>query len=398
MAEQKTDETKSNSARRAARPFTGPAGVAASTRPPILRPATTSTRPARGPFAPLGSRPALGRTAAGHPAAPSGVPSPSPVGIEAELPPATPELCGSVIVGVVPVSPEPPSPSAAAAESPRAGAADEARPPIREEIEAAAPSDDALSMADPTTIDPGMDALRAKEAFAESSDIWEPVPDLDAPSEHGMAADCSEPPLDEPTPGGGIDSQWVLPDGIAPLSGRADGPDALPLEPARASVVDADGDSSPAIPPAEDVFAASPDAGMVIVPEVAPTLPVMEEARSAPTNMEPVSDALMAEVASLSASVAVAPERSAWPDQLLAEYAPDVASPSALNPGAVSGVNARAQPAASGSEFRIAAALDRLAERVRCGEIPVSFVAPEANDAAVLASLLAALLGGSSRR
>jgi hypothetical protein len=48
--------------------------------------------------------------------------------------------------------------------------------------------------------------------------------------------------------------------------------------------------------------------------------------------------------------------------------------------------------------LRVSATLDRLAERVRAGEIDVSFVAPEATDAAVLASVLAALLGGSSSR
>jgi hypothetical protein len=47
---------------------------------------------------------------------------------------------------------------------------------------------------------------------------------------------------------------------------------------------------------------------------------------------------------------------------------------------------------------RVSAALERLAERVRSGEIDVSSVAAEAPDAAVLASVLAALLGGSSRR
>jgi hypothetical protein len=48
--------------------------------------------------------------------------------------------------------------------------------------------------------------------------------------------------------------------------------------------------------------------------------------------------------------------------------------------------------------LRVSATLDRLAERVRSGEIDVSSVAPEAPDAAVLASVLAALLGGSSSR
>jgi hypothetical protein len=50
------------------------------------------------------------------------------------------------------------------------------------------------------------------------------------------------------------------------------------------------------------------------------------------------------------------------------------------------------------SSARIAAALDRLAERVRSGEIDVSSIAPDATDAAILASILAALLGGSRSR
>jgi hypothetical protein len=49
-------------------------------------------------------------------------------------------------------------------------------------------------------------------------------------------------------------------------------------------------------------------------------------------------------------------------------------------------------------EARIAATFDRLADRVRSGEIDVSSIAPEATDAAVLASVLAALLGGSRCR
>jgi len=50
------------------------------------------------------------------------------------------------------------------------------------------------------------------------------------------------------------------------------------------------------------------------------------------------------------------------------------------------------------SILRVSAALERLAERVRGGEIDVSSVAPEAPDPAMLASVLAALLGGSSSR
>jgi hypothetical protein len=46
----------------------------------------------------------------------------------------------------------------------------------------------------------------------------------------------------------------------------------------------------------------------------------------------------------------------------------------------------------------VSAALARLAERVRSGEIDVSSIAPEATDAAMLAAVLVALLGGSSSR
>jgi hypothetical protein len=49
-------------------------------------------------------------------------------------------------------------------------------------------------------------------------------------------------------------------------------------------------------------------------------------------------------------------------------------------------------------DMRVAASLDRLADRIRSGEIDVSSIAPGAPDAAILASVLAALLGGSSSR
>jgi hypothetical protein len=91
-----------------------------------------------------------------------------------------------------------------------------------------------------------------------------------------------------------------------------------------------------------------------------------------------------------------------WPAPLLAEYAPYLttppeASPSVTNDAIVSPMPAMAEPR-SESGLRVSAALSRLAERVRDGEIDVSSVAPEATDAAVLASVLAAILGGSSSR
>jgi len=76
--------------------------------------------------------------------------------------------------------------------------------------------------------------------------------------------------------------------------------------------------------------------------------------------------------------------------ELIEEPAPDVREPEAIK-----------SPMADANEprpSRIAAALDRLAERVRSGEIDVSSIAPDATDAAILASILAALLGGSRSR
>jgi hypothetical protein len=73
-------------------------------------------------------------------------------------------------------------------------------------------------------------------------------------------------------------------------------------------------------------------------------------------------------------------------------------APAGPGPDAASGAFVRdefdlATPAATA-----AAMLERLATRVRAGEIDLSSVTPEATDAAMLASILAALLGGASSR
>jgi hypothetical protein len=139
-------------------------------------------------------------------------------------------------------------------------------------------------------------------------------------------------------------------------------------------------------------------------------------------------------------------EDNSWPDPLLAEYAPYIPTPSSLSaiipaaeqlaaslPAAIEssvfdasihdaspvGEAMISSPSVevTGAEpawmhdggvvhpdgppeptAHVSAALARLAERVRSGEIDVSSVAAEATDAAVLASVLAALLGGSSSR
>jgi hypothetical protein len=84
---------------------------------------------------------------------------------------------------------------------------------------------------------------------------------------------------------------------------------------------------------------------------------------------------------------------SPWSDPRMAAYAAFVTSPD--------GVPAITHALANDKHMRglqVSAALERLAERIRDGEIDVSSVAPEAPDAAMLASVLAALLGGSKSR
>ena len=72
MAEHKIEDTNPPVARRAVRPFVGPAGAAAPARP-LLRPTGPVGRPSPAPFAPplATPRPALGTTANATPAAPA---------------------------------------------------------------------------------------------------------------------------------------------------------------------------------------------------------------------------------------------------------------------------------------------------------------------------------------
>jgi hypothetical protein len=97
--------------------------------------------------------------------------------------------------------------------------------------------------------------------------------------------------------------------------------------------------------------------------------------------------------ATTSSIVGSVPHGSPWSDPRMAAYAAFVTSPD--------GVPAIANALANDKYTRglqVSAALERLAERIRDGEIDVSSVAPEAPDAAMLASVLAALLGGSQSR
>jgi hypothetical protein len=97
--------------------------------------------------------------------------------------------------------------------------------------------------------------------------------------------------------------------------------------------------------------------------------------------------------ATMSSVIGTVPNGSPWSDPRMAAYAAFVTSPD--------GVPAITNAIANDKQLRglqVSAALERLAERIRDGEIDVSSVAPEAPDAAMLASVLAALLGGSNSR
>jgi hypothetical protein len=187
-------------------------------------------------------------------------------------------------------------------------------------------------------------------------------------------------------------------------SARADEPDALGVNWADA----------PSIPSADAVIADEPAATAALGE-------AMSTSGRAPD--VPDSDAMALR------------DADAWPGPLLAEYAPYVsappvaaaaftrpedAAPDALGAGVArgsshSGQSAEGAPAVDTAvvmaldaaletgghepdEHPVSAMLVRLAERVRGGEIDVSSVAPDATDAAMLASVLATLLGGSSRR
>jgi hypothetical protein len=183
------------------------------------------------------------------------------------------------------------------------------------------------------------------------------------------------------------------------------------------------------IPSADDVIAVPLVDDAIAVDDVAPAASRDETLGAEPAVApDPVLDPMAKPFATAS---------DAWPDQLLAEYAP-YAAPSSATPTHVAltadapgadaptptgvigmeavpeGEHSLAAPvqvgagetleaptsleAKASAGTHVSATLDRLAERVRRGEIDISSVAPEATEAAVLASVLATLLGGSTSR
>jgi hypothetical protein len=271
----------------------------------------------------------------------------------------------------------------------------------------------------------------------------------------GSAAAPAPPPspLDEVALGSGSDAECLWADEASAAAEAAAGPktgaaahgpdveDACPVADTEIPTWLADedtvataGQSSgawsevPSIPSADDVIAMPLLDDAIAVDDVAPA-PSGDETLGADTSAAP-ADPLPDQMATPFAAGS-----DPWPDQLLAEYAP-YAAPACETPADVAAVAPDA-PAADGSTAAIgmealpeaehalagpvhmaaetleaptsteakasagsyvSATLDRLAERVRRGEIDISSVAPEATEAAVLASVLATLLGGSNSR
>jgi len=280
----------------------------------------------------------------------------------------------------------------------------------------------------------------AVDAFDAFDAVWGPPDTSDPPPPEAVAA-----PLDESSLGSGVDAQQLWADEItsAPENVKSVTPptnhhvDVDVVETAWTASVSSDAGmpawladdsdtSSPTAATSEHVVGEDANGGEVDGAAAATMPPIAE-------TPEPMV---------LDASGAPSAEES-WPDPLLAEYAPYIPTPSSIQaiPPHLDPVFATPsvrlpeplsqpieidatpvlEPAASMETapslalpptddaspakdpiqthgMRVSAALDRLAERVRSGEIDVSSVAPEAPDAAVLASVLAALLGGSSSR
>ena len=413
MAEQKIDDSKSPLARRAVRPFVGPAGGGAASGP-LLRP-TPATRANPAPFVPpVGPRrPALG-TAPGAAAPESGT---------APLRPPTPaqsfELTVAAPTPARPVEEErieraafvPNEQHTPGPDSHALGTSDHAP-----EAEAAESASIQPSRRRPVTSE--MVAVDAYEAFdavwgasitPQASPIVDPSPSpVDAES-LGSGVDGPNPWTDEMTMATESAPTSVVHQEATPQNSQGDATDpwslsvtpdsALPAwlldeptvterapepEPAIA-LIGNPGDAGASTAEPEVVFTdVASDAGQVAAAETRAELSATGERSDAyhsrdvvPTELRPADTPVEQHVAPI---VSQDPESAAPTSSEL--FASRPAVPIAAHVTA---------------DIRVSAALERLAERVRGGEIDVSSVAPEAPDAAMLASVLAALLGGSSR-
>jgi hypothetical protein len=420
MAEQKIDDTKAPAAPRGARPFAGPAAPSAAR--PFLRPAAPAVRPSGAPFAPAAgtrpaaSRPSLGISAAASPPAPTPTAVPVHVVPQAEYEPVTGPVAAPLIEVVPQIEEVAAEAEPATPESPRRRVTSE------------------------------MVALDAFDAFDA---VWGRSDTV------GSAAAPAPPPspLDEVALGSGSEAECLWPDEASAAAEAAAGPETgaaahgpdvadacqvadteMPTWLADEDTVATAGQSIdwsevPSIPSADDVIAMPLLDDAIAVDDVAPAASG-DETLGADTSAAP-ADPRPDQMATPFAAGS-----DPWPDQLLAEYAP-YAAPACETPTHVAAVAPDAtvadgstdvigmeappeaerplagpvqvgaeetleaptstQAKASAGSY-VSATLDRLAERVRRGEIDISSVAPEATEAAVLASVLATLLGASNSR
>ena len=441
MAEQSSGDTRGPAApRRGARPFIGPAGSQGQ-RPMPLRPPVSGVRPAGGPFVPAAPPPghALGSPrrdpAAASVSQPDAVlPIPEPAGTDPldavfVAPAATPSdsplieaAAMSAAVDEVETPASPPEPSADDSAYETFAAFDvtwndpSSAPPMPDTSTASPLDVSSLGNAD------GIEELWADDIAAE--DHTSSRPDTSTPA--WLMDDVAPPVGLEPTGAGTVETradQHVSGDaGDAPVATSSAPLEELTLD---SSGLTADGTwTEDAVIPSADTIVAGHTA--------------LEQGVQV--------DALTPDV----------PTAGPWPDQLLAEYAPYLPTPALplravveepvvaapIEAGAAAtgdeAVAARVGAVEAGGEaiaargdaiatapidetperdaktgavdapmadevangIRVSAMLNRLANRIREGEIDVSSIAPDAPDAAVLASVLAALLGGggSGRR
>ena len=388
MAEQKTEDTKPPLPRRGARPFAGPASAPNAARP-SLRPAIPGHRPAPAPFAP--------RTVSAG--SPLGIPTPP-----ASAAPASTPVTGGPAEQIEEPTPSVATPSVSLPEPTGVPSA-----PVT-------PSEFALPPASVRPITSEMVALDAIDAFDA---LWASAGEV-------ASQPTTASPLDESSLGGlDAPSMWSeeITEAVEQTASTAesleltpprtpvvldmpawlaDDHDPAPIEAAAADPASVSQHTVVPEPVAADATAESGEAPteLATAPIVAPGGPNEGEypATSEATwpderSAEAVEEAVPLVVADRTASVvdplAVAETSSLGNDRPRFELVDEPASPTPSRADAL-------VPESRGGH--VSAALARLAERVRSGEIDVSSIAPEATDAAMLASVLVALLGGSSSR
>ena len=425
MAEQNSGDTAGPAApRRGARPFIGPAGGQGQ-RPVPLRPPVSGVRPARGPFVPAAPppAPALGTSPRRDPAPPSvsrpdsvlSLPEPSdtePVDAVLVAPPATsatdaPLIEASASFAAVDELETPPSSPEPSADQPAYETFTAFDVTWNDPAPAAPIPDD--STASPLDVSSLGNAAGTEEIWADDIAAEDPIPPTSDSSTPAWLMDDVAPPLElEPVSTG----MGETPANQHVSLEASHVPDTMMHAPVEEPALDSSGLSSDGTWTEDTVI---PSADTIVAGH-----PVLEQ--------DAQVDAVRPDV----------PAAGPWPDQLLAEYAPYIPTP-VLPLRAVDDEVVAAGPVAAGSEVsdvpveavtggeeafaaapidamprgapetvtepvladvangsRVADTLNRLANRIRDGEIDVSSIAPDAPDAAVLASVLAALLGGGS--